>query len=549
MKNYFHRKTCLGVAVAIAALAGTVCLAQDQPMPPSADDSALPVNITPGSPLAEVAKLVQAGVDADTIKSYIVNCSGAFNLDADTIIFLKDEGLPSDLINTMMEHDKDFSASSQSSAPPPVTSDATSDVADTAPPTAPVTVNYFYDTLSPYGSWVDIAGYGRCWRPTVVIYDSSWQPYGDRGHWVYTDCGWYWDSDYSWGATFHYGRWFRDSRWGWCWWPDTVWSASWVTWRYSDDYCGWAPLPPFTVFQPGVGFYYRGAAVAAGFNFGLDADFFLFIPVGHFCDRRPRSYCVARPQAEQIYRRATVINNFHDQNHLVVNGGIPVERINSVTHRDIRPVDVGEIRDARRQGWRGDVSSPGTRNVTDRQPGFNQPSPVRNRAGNDTTPSRPQTFTPPDNRSGNRNFNQSDTARQNMNPPANNNNPAVGSPFNRGRQNDQSPGNAGRSQSPPAVSEPSRRAESPFTTTPRTRADAPAAQQPQMTQPVRPQAVPDQPPRNFNRQNNTDVAPRYSVPASPPTPPAQTQPSQSQPRNADRGGDQNGRSGGRQNNN
>ena len=31
---------------------------------------------------------------------------------------------------------------------------------------------------------------------------------------------------------------------GWCWAPDTVWGPSWVTWRYSGDYCGWAPLPP-----------------------------------------------------------------------------------------------------------------------------------------------------------------------------------------------------------------------------------------------------------------------------------------------------------------
>ena len=32
-----------------------------------------------------------------------------------------------------------------------------------------VTVDQFYDTLSPYGTWVYLEGYGRCWRPTVVV--------------------------------------------------------------------------------------------------------------------------------------------------------------------------------------------------------------------------------------------------------------------------------------------------------------------------------------------------------------------------------------------
>ena len=147
---------------------------------------------------------------------------------------------------------------------------------------------------TPYGTWVDVDGYGRCWRPSVVVYNPGWQPYCDHGHWVYTDCGWYWFSDYSWGwAPFHYGRWFRDPRWGWCWAPDTVWGPSWVTWRYSDNYCGWAPLPPRAVYREGVGFFYNGVAVGVGFDFGLSWNCFAFVPIGHFCDPHPCRYCVA----------------------------------------------------------------------------------------------------------------------------------------------------------------------------------------------------------------------------------------------------------------
>ena len=56
-----------------------------------------------------------------------------------------------------------------------------------APSSPPVQVsnNYFYETLSPYGSWVNVDGYGMCWRPTVAVVNPGWQPYADRGRWVY----------------------------------------------------------------------------------------------------------------------------------------------------------------------------------------------------------------------------------------------------------------------------------------------------------------------------------------------------------------------------
>src|SRR5580704_8418203 len=63
---------------------------------------------------------------------------------------------------------------------------------------APDDVNYFYSDLSPYGQWVDLAGYGWCWQPTVVAGNPQWQPYSDDGHWIYTDAGWFWQSDYPW---------------------------------------------------------------------------------------------------------------------------------------------------------------------------------------------------------------------------------------------------------------------------------------------------------------------------------------------------------------
>jgi len=103
-------------------------------------------------------------------------------------------------------------------------------------------VSDFYEPLRPYGHWVTVANYGRCWYPAYV--GTDWQPYAN-GHWEWTDQGWYWVSDEPWAwATYHYGRWIWDPYYGWLWVPDVVWAPAWVAWREGGGYYGWAPLPP-----------------------------------------------------------------------------------------------------------------------------------------------------------------------------------------------------------------------------------------------------------------------------------------------------------------
>ncbi|SPE51764.1 conserved exported hypothetical protein [Verrucomicrobia bacterium] len=103
----------------------------------------------------------------------------------------------------------------------------------------------FYHPLTPYGAWVRVGSYGRCWHPAEV--GATWRPYCD-GNWEWTDAGWYWNSDQPWAwACYHYGTWVDDPTYGWCWVPGTQWAPAWVDWRQGGDYIGWAPLPP-----PGV---------------------------------------------------------------------------------------------------------------------------------------------------------------------------------------------------------------------------------------------------------------------------------------------------------
>jgi len=115
-----------------------------------------------------------------------------------------------------------------------------------------VSFDFFYDTLAPYGEWSNVEGYGYVWRPADVAAD--WAPYTD-GYWAYTDAGWTWVSYEDWGGiTYHYGRWIVVRGYGWCWVPDYDWGPAWVSWRTSDAYIGWAPLPPEARWQRDTGF-------------------------------------------------------------------------------------------------------------------------------------------------------------------------------------------------------------------------------------------------------------------------------------------------------
>jgi len=125
-------------------------------------------------------------------------------------------------------------------------------VARPATARAEVSFDFFFDALAPHGDWIDVGGYGSCWRPRGV--GADWRPYSD-GYWSYTDGGWTWVSyeDFG-GIVYHYGRWADVDGEGWCWVPDSQWAPAWVSWRSNDDYIGWAPLPPEARWRRDTGF-------------------------------------------------------------------------------------------------------------------------------------------------------------------------------------------------------------------------------------------------------------------------------------------------------
>lgn len=113
----------------------------------------------------------------------------------------------------------------------------------------------FYEALAPYGKWIDYGKYGPVWFPTGVSED--WRPYLD-GRWVPTEEGWVFETGEPWGwATYHFGNWFPTIEYGWVWAPGSTWYPSTAVWRASDDYIGWAPLPPPN-YEPVPAFYPEG---------------------------------------------------------------------------------------------------------------------------------------------------------------------------------------------------------------------------------------------------------------------------------------------------
>jgi hypothetical protein len=154
----------------------------------------------------------------------------------------------------------------------------------------------FYDNLAPYGTWVYDQQYGDVWVPDV---DSDFRPYATQGHWVLTEYGNTWVSDYPWGwATFHYGRWIYDDYYGWEWIPGYEWAPAWVTWRHGGGYYGWAPLMP-------------GISVDLSFsnNYNVPDYYWAFAPQAYINSANIYNYYVPYNRTTTIIKRTAVVRN------------------------------------------------------------------------------------------------------------------------------------------------------------------------------------------------------------------------------------------------
>jgi len=247
----------------------------------------------------------------------------------------------------------------------------------------------FYDDLAPHGQWVQTPEYGRVWIPNA---GPDFQPYGTNGHWVVTEYGNTWVSDYAWGwAPFHYGRWYQDRYRGWAWIPGRDWGPAWVSWRTGGGYYGWAPLGP-----------------TINVNVNIPPTWWTFVPQIYITSPRLYSYCVPRQRVVNIYQNTTIINNVYRVNNRSYAYGPRRDEIERITRRsvpvyrvensgrpgrdEIRSNSVGIYRPDMNRNGRGNSSGNATNGP--RGNGYNNNSYGNNR-GPEASPDRSNA---PDNR-------------------------------------------------------------------------------------------------------------------------------------------------------
>ncbi|MEM7009501.1 MAG: DUF6600 domain-containing protein, partial [Thermodesulfobacteriota bacterium] len=204
-----------------------------------------------------------------------------------------------------------------------------------------VTIDLFYEKLSPYGEWGPHPDFGYIWQPYNV--GPEWKPYSD-GRWQWSDQGWLWISYEPWGwATYHYGRWVFDDYAGWVWIPGTTWAPAWVSWHESPDYIGWAPLPPDRGFFVEIGFvfnsyksyykpyryhkhrykkhkYYHDYYYDYG-HYKPPARHCVYMPYHKFGDHKHAGKEALRPQDLIVVRNSRHVTNIKRYDNKVINHG------------------------------------------------------------------------------------------------------------------------------------------------------------------------------------------------------------------------------------
>ena len=193
-----------------------------------------------------------------------------------------------------------------------------------------VSYQEFYDGLSPYGQWINDPAYGYIWVPNI---DDDFRPYFTGGHWVMTEYGNTWLSEYPWGwACFHYGRWIYNEYYGWVWVPGYEWGPGWVAWLWDDGYCGWAPLSP--------GIFWAGG------GYSCPEDWWIFMHPRYLY--RPRylnhwrsDYFRGPNHTHTILQHSHFVTNTFENNSVKYYSGPQAAEVEQVTHQPVQVFRTG----------------------------------------------------------------------------------------------------------------------------------------------------------------------------------------------------------------
>ena len=189
----------------------------------------------------------------------------------------------------------------------------------------------FYTKLEPHGAWFETSDYGYVWQPRQAESSRAWRPY-TNGRWVYTDVGWTWISEEPFGwATYHYGRWTRLHGIGWVWVPGNEWAPAWVSWRKSNDYVGWAPLPPEARFDQRTGIHNWSDNY-----YDIGPDQYCFVASREFGASKVETTLLPSERNVTIVNQTTNITNITYNNTTIVNEGPSYEEIRTQSREPVQ---------------------------------------------------------------------------------------------------------------------------------------------------------------------------------------------------------------------
>jgi hypothetical protein len=187
MKTNHWQKMLAVLALAGLALSASTTLAQNS----TANTTAQPVAVNAPVPqlsggVSQIMQLVQAKVSDDTIIAYVKNSGNSYGLDANQIIYLRQQGISDAVITTMLNQPRPAVAvaTPTTPAPQPVASTAYSGPVSTA-------------TVAPMVTYVQTV------PDTTYYYQPDYQPY------YYPAYAWYPPVSFSfgWGGGWRGGGW------------------------------------------------------------------------------------------------------------------------------------------------------------------------------------------------------------------------------------------------------------------------------------------------------------------------------------------------------
>src|ERR1043166_5098042 len=198
-------------------------------------------------------------------------------------------------------------------------------------PTGPRGYSTFYTRLESYGDWIETGDYGYVFSPREAESSPRWRPY-TNGRWVYSDAGWMWISEEPFGwATYHYGRWTRLRGIGWVWVPGNEWAPAWVSWRKSNDYVGWAPLPPEARFDQRTGIHNWSDSY-----YDIGPDQYCFVASREFGAPRVEQTLLPPERNVTIVDQTTNVTNITYNNTTVVNEGPNYDEMRSISREPVQ---------------------------------------------------------------------------------------------------------------------------------------------------------------------------------------------------------------------